>query len=106
MEFSARVTLAPYQTRVTPWMSWPATDPTFLTVGALVSAALGEFECAIEEREGETAYTRYSGRHLTTPGTHGARIEAPNARQTRLRCTSYSSGDIQLDIGLRGKAVP
>ena len=106
MEVSARMTLAPHQTRVTPWMSWPAMDPAFLTVSALVSEALGEFECAIEEREGETAYTRTSGRHATTPRTHCARIEIPNARQTRLRCTSYSCGGIQLDIELRGEPVP
>ena len=106
MDFSARVTLAPYETKVTAWMSWPSREPAVLTVSVLVSAAYGEFDCAIEEREGETAYTRYSGRHSTVPASSWALVEVPQGRQMRMRCTSHAYECIQFDVGLRDKTMP
>ena len=107
MEFSARVTLAPYETKVGSWMPWPTTEPTVFKVTTLASGQFGEFECAIDERASETiACTRYVSRHTTAPATTWARVEMPQGRDFRLRFTSYALAGIQFDIGLRGTAMP
>lgn len=107
MEFSARVTLAPYETKVSSWMPWPSMEETVFTVTALANQHVGEFECAIEERASESiAHTRYARRHTMAPATTWARVEMPQGRDFRLRFTSYALAGIQLDIGLRGNAMP
>ena len=106
MEFSARVTLAPLETKVGDWMPWRSPSPAELTVTTLVSVSPGEFECAIEERASETtACTRHSSRH-STPGLAWARVEMSRQREFRMRFTSHALDGIQFDIGLRGNAMP
>lgn len=107
METSARVTLEPFEAKVGPWMRWPSTEPSILTVTVLEGAASGEFECVIEERvEESVARRRCARRLLATPGTSICGIDLIRARPIRLRFTSHALDRIQFDIGLWGKTMP
>ena len=106
MDFSARVTLAPFETRVGDWMRWTSAAPAELTVTTLVSTPRGEFECAIEERSSEAvACTRHSSRHSAL-GRAWARVEMTQQREFRMRFTSHTMDAIQFEIRLRDNAIP
>ena len=107
METSARVTLEPFETQFSAWMRWPSMEPSALTVTVQEGVASGELECAIEERQDESAARRhFACRASATPGTSIHRIDLARVRQIRLRVASHAPERIEFDIGLWGKAMP